>query len=87
MHVEGLAVEPDARRSGVGRALVQAAVDHGYAAGLQAIGLHVSVTNGPAIRLYEREGFVVTRPLPGFYPPAAFGGVSDALEMTIRLRG
>ena len=85
MHVEGLAVQREARRGGVGRALVRAAVDHGREAALESIGLHVSVANRAAIHLYESEGFAVVRPLRGFYPASAFG-VSHALEMTLLLR-
>jgi len=87
MHVEGLAVEVGARRHGVGRALVRASVEYAREARLRAVGLHVSVTNHAAIALYEAEGFDVAGRLRGFYPPAAFGGEADALEMRLRLRG
>ena len=85
MHVEGLAVEAGARRRGVGRALVRASVEYARATRLRAIGLHVSVANHAAIALYEAEGFDVAGKLRGFYPPAAFGGEADALEMRLRL--
>jgi ribosomal protein S18 acetylase RimI-like enzyme len=87
MHVEGLAVETGARRHGVGRALVRASVDYARVARLRAVGLHVSVANRAAIALYEAEGFDIAGKLRGFYPPAAFGGEADALEMRLRLRG
>jgi ribosomal-protein-alanine N-acetyltransferase len=85
MHVEGLAVEAGARRRGVGRALVRASVEYARATHLGAVGLHVSVANHAAIALYEAEGFDVAGKLRGFYPPAAFGGEADALEMRLRL--
>ena len=85
MHVEGLAVEAGARRHGVGRALVRASVKYARATHLRAVGLHVSVANHAAIALYEAEGFDVAGRLRGFYPPAAFGGEADALEMRLRL--
>lgn len=81
MHVEGVAVALVARRRGLGRALVRAAVESARAEGLRAVGLHVSVTNPGAVALYESEGFVVTRRMRAFYPPAAFGGERGALEM------
>jgi ribosomal-protein-alanine N-acetyltransferase len=87
MHVEGLAVEAGARRDGVGRALVRASVEYARATRLRAVGLHVSVATHAAIALYEAEGFDVAGRLQGFYPPAAFGGEADALEMRLRLRG
>jgi ribosomal-protein-alanine N-acetyltransferase len=87
MHVEGLAVEVGARRHGVGRALVRVSVEYARATRLRAVGLHVSVANLAAIALYEAEGFRVAGKLRGFYPPAAFGGEADALEMRLRLPG
>jgi len=87
MHVEGLAVEVGARRHGLGRALVRASVEYARASRLRAVGLHVSVANHAAIALYEAEGFDVAGRLRDFYPPAAFGGEADALEMRLRLRG
>jgi ribosomal protein S18 acetylase RimI-like enzyme len=81
MHVEGVAVAIGARRRGMGRALVRAAVEGAREEGLRAVGLHVSVTNPGAVALYESEGFVVTRRLRDFYPPGAFDGERGALEM------
>ena len=86
MHVEGLAVHPGARRRGVGRALVRAAVDHARAGRLRAIGLHVSVRNRAAIALYEGEGFSSAGRLGDFYPASAFEGERDALEMRLRFQ-
>jgi ribosomal protein S18 acetylase RimI-like enzyme len=85
MHVEGVAVEQSARRRGTGRALVQAAVEYARGVRLHSVGLHVSLSNAGAIALYESEGFVGTATLRDFYPPAAFGGEGDALEMKLRL--
>ena len=53
----GLMVAKDARRSGVGRALLDAAVDWARASGVRKLELHVFPWNEPAIRLYERYGF------------------------------
>jgi RimJ/RimL family protein N-acetyltransferase len=53
----GLMVAKDARRSGVGRALLEAAVDWARASGVRKLELHVFPWNEPAIRLYERFGF------------------------------
>jgi ribosomal protein S18 acetylase RimI-like enzyme len=86
MHVEGVAVEPGARRCGLGRALVRASVEHAREARLRAVGLHVSVSNHPAIALYEAEGFSAAATLRDFYPTAAFDGERDALDMRLVLR-
>ena len=53
----GLMVASDARRQGVGRALLEAAVDWARGAGIQKLELHVFPWNEPAIQLYEKFGF------------------------------
>lgn len=52
-----LYVEPDARRSGAGRGLVTAAVDHARAAGAAGLSLQTGVANQIAQRLYEALGW------------------------------
>ena len=47
----------DARRQGVGRALLEAAVEWARGAGIRKLELHVFPWNEPAIQLYERFGF------------------------------
>lgn len=53
----GLMVASDFRRQGVGRALLEAAVDWARGAGVRKLELHVFPWNEPAIALYERFGF------------------------------
>jgi len=53
----GLMVAADARRRGVGWALLEAAVEWSRTAGIRKLELHVFPWNEPAIRLYERFGF------------------------------
>jgi putative acetyltransferase len=53
----GLMVAADARRQGVGWALLEAAVEWSRSAGIRKLELHVFPWNEPAIRLYERFGF------------------------------
>jgi RimJ/RimL family protein N-acetyltransferase len=53
----GLMVAADARRQGVGWALLEAAVEWARGAGIRKLELHVFPWNEPAIRLYEKFGF------------------------------
>jgi putative acetyltransferase len=53
----GLMVAKEARRQGVGRALLGAAADWAAGAGIRKLELHVFPWNEPAIRLYEQFGF------------------------------
>jgi L-phenylalanine/L-methionine N-acetyltransferase len=53
----GLMVSKDARRQGVGWALLEAAVEWSRGAGVRKLELHVFPWNEPAIALYEHFGF------------------------------
>jgi putative acetyltransferase len=53
----GLMVAKDARRQGVGKALLETAVEWARASGVRKLELHVFPWNEPAIQLYERFGF------------------------------
>jgi RimJ/RimL family protein N-acetyltransferase len=53
----GLMVAADARRQGVGTALMDAAVEWAREAGVRKLELHVFPWNEAAISLYERFGF------------------------------
>jgi RimJ/RimL family protein N-acetyltransferase len=54
----GLMVAASARRRGVGWALLEQAAEWARASGVRKLELHVFPHNEPAIRLYERFGFV-----------------------------
>lgn len=66
--IQGLAVAEEARRFGVGRALIRAVISEARRQGALRISLRVLGHNTPARRLYESEGFVVEGVQPGeFY--------------------
>jgi GNAT superfamily N-acetyltransferase len=52
-----LFVVPDRRRSGVGSALLQAAVDHARALGAVRVSLNTDVANTTAQATYEARGW------------------------------
>lgn len=65
-----LAVAPEARGDGVGRALMNECVRRARAAGATDIGLHTSASMRSAIRIYTRMGFV-RAPEHDFQPEGA----------------
>jgi ribosomal protein S18 acetylase RimI-like enzyme len=59
-HLVAMWVRPTARRLGIGRHLVQAALDHARASGAPSMVLWVFLDNERARALYERMGFRAT---------------------------
>jgi ribosomal protein S18 acetylase RimI-like enzyme len=57
-HLWGMYVVPDARKRGIGRALLDAAIARSRAAGVEQLHLTVSTNADPARRLYRHAGFV-----------------------------
>ena len=58
LHVNALAVSPAARGHGVGGRLIDAGIAEARRRGVAKLGLRALSTNGRAIALYERAGFV-----------------------------
>jgi RimJ/RimL family protein N-acetyltransferase len=54
----GLMVDARHRRQGIGRALLEQAIDWARESGVRKLELHVFPHNEPAIKLYETTGFV-----------------------------
>ncbi|CAN5342354.1 mycothiol synthase [soil metagenome] len=52
-----LAVDPSARRLGLGRALLRAGLRHLHAQGCRRVVLYVDLADRPAVELYDAEGF------------------------------
>jgi len=77
-----LSVVPDARREGLGRALLAQFIDDSRRLGAEQMFLEVRVANAAAIALYESEGFVRIARRMAYYPPTPGTGVrEDALVM------
>lgn len=65
-YLDTLAVSPDMRRKGIGRALLTAAIERGRESGIEKATLLVSPKNTPALRLYSSLGFKPTRMVHAF---------------------
>jgi len=59
LELNGLSVDPNRRRLGVGRQLIEAAVEEARSRGARKLSLRVLGTNTNARKLYESCGFVV----------------------------
>ena len=74
-----LAVTPDARRKGIGSALVTAASVAALVRGAATMHLEVGETNAAALALYKKLGFEQAGRRSAYY--AGEGGAVDALVM------
>ena len=63
-----LRVAPDARRQGVGSALLEAVERRARERGARSLRVETQDVNVPACRLYHRHGFHLERIAPGAYP-------------------
>lgn len=79
-HVVSVAVLPESRRKGVGKALVLKALDGMRGYGAKQCYLEVRVTNEEAISLYKKLGFEVARSIHGYYADG-----EDAFVMSVKL--
>jgi RimJ/RimL family protein N-acetyltransferase len=81
----GLMVATSARRRGVGLALLEQAAEWAQASGVRKLELHVFPYNEPAIRLYEKFGFVREGYRKGHFRRA--GSFVDAILMAYEVSG
>jgi ribosomal-protein-alanine N-acetyltransferase len=79
-HIVSIAVLPAYRRKGVGEALVRRAMEGMRFYNVKQCFLEVRVTNTPAINLYKKLGFQVTRTIHGYYSDG-----EDAYVMSIKI--
>ncbi|MBR9763103.1 MAG: ribosomal protein S18-alanine N-acetyltransferase [Rhodobacteraceae bacterium] len=79
-----IAVDPAARRQGLGRALMQAFLAEARARGAATALLEVAADNAAAIALYRATGFTRTGRRPGYYRTPD-GTRKDAEIMSIAL--
>jgi len=79
-HIITIDVIADARRVGVGSALLRAAEEELVRAGAVAVDLETPVNNEAAIRFYKQKGYFVEKTVTGYY-----SNQLDALMMTKEL--
>jgi [ribosomal protein S18]-alanine N-acetyltransferase len=79
-HIITIDVIAEARRTGVGSALLDAAEDQLLRAGAGTVALETPVNNAAAIRFYKQKGYFVERTVTGYY-----SNQMDALVMTKEL--
>lgn len=82
-HLLNLCVHPEFRSLGLGRLLLQHAIDHARAMGCMVMFLEVRPSNAAAIQLYREAGFDVVGRRPSYYP--AEQGREDAVVMRLAL--
>jgi ribosomal-protein-alanine N-acetyltransferase len=80
-HIITIDVVAEARRAGVGSALLRAAEDQLLRTGAAAVALETPVNNEAAIRFYKQKGYFVEKTVTGYY-----SNQMDALLMTKELR-
>lgn len=66
-HIITIDVLPEARRAGIGSALLQAAEDRLRQAGAETVALETAVNNKAAIEFYKRKEYFVEKTVSGYY--------------------
>jgi ribosomal-protein-alanine N-acetyltransferase len=79
-HIVSVAVLPQYRRKGIGQALITEAMEGMRLHNAKQCFLEVRTTNTPAVDLYKKLGFQVTRTIHGYYADG-----EDAYVMTSKL--
>ena len=79
-----IAVQPDERRRGAGRALLMAVIDGARAAGARSLFLEVGADNPAALALYGQAGFQAVGHRRAYYRRGE-GSPADAVVMRLTL--
>ncbi|MCL4684107.1 GNAT family N-acetyltransferase [Myxococcota bacterium] len=80
LHVLLVIVAPALRRRGGGSALLRVALERARQRAVAVVHLDVRASNGPALALYRRHGFLAVGRRPRYYE-----GREDAVLMSLRL--
>lgn len=79
--ITNIATHPDARRRGMGAAVLEHLIEEARSRGCEQLSLEARVSNIPAILLYERYGFLKMGLRRGFYKHPT----EDAYVMCLQL--
>lgn len=82
LQIQNLVTRRDLRRQGVAARLLTHAIERSRMSGLRSVCLEVRVSNGPAIALYRRFGFMDMDRRPNYYPDG-----EEALLMVYQVEG
>jgi len=82
--VLNLAVRAHARGQGIGRKLIDAAIEWSRGLGAEKVMLEVRESNAVAIRFYERRGFVIVGRRPGYYKEPVEDGLMLSCVLAAR---
>ncbi len=80
--ITNIAVQPESRRCGCGRAVLRELIAQARARGVEEISLEVRASNEAAIALYNSEGFVAAGRRKGFYRHPTEDAVVMLLPLT-----
>jgi ribosomal-protein-alanine N-acetyltransferase len=80
-HIATIAVHPDFRRQGIGKALLKASMDAAYAEGARLYHLEVRAGNAAAQKMYADFGYEIVGRRPKYYQDNG----EDALLLTLDL--
>ena len=80
-----LAVAPSQRRSGLGSALLKAAITHAGEQAIEALFLEVAEDNAAARQLYQKFGFAIVGRRSKYYR-RRYGQSVDALTLSYKLK-
>lgn len=67
LRIYSIAVHPDTRGKGYAQKLLDKTIEYAKENNYKAIHLEVKITNTPAIRLYEKNGFTQNQLKPNYY--------------------
>ncbi len=78
--IETIGIDPNFQRKGIGKKLIKTAENEILKRGIKKIRLEVSVGNTPAVKLYQKSGYIITSLLKDYYRFEHYGSY-DAYRM------